>query len=87
MRTINLQFSVLGYCDQAVELAEDCEFTREQIEDGLNGSGDQTICTTVQEGGELIVAYPTGDVKVLGKVIESNMDGEYLDFDCIEDET
>jgi len=91
MRTIELQFSVSGTCDQTIELADDCTLTGEEIADALNGNykaaasdipGDKvSLLTTVQEGGELVAYYPDGSAKVLGKVINSNMDAEYLDFD------
>ena len=81
-RSIEVAFSVTGVCTQIIELSADCELDGEQIVAGLNGDRDDALCTTVQEGGELVQIFSDGTHKVLGGVVSSDMDAEYEEFEC-----
>jgi hypothetical protein len=78
--TVKFRFNVTGVCEQEIELVKDCPLTVEQITAGLNGDGD-TVVTTVQEGGDLVMYQPDGKEVILGKVIDSTMDAEYTEFE------
>ena len=86
--TIEVSFNVSGICTQVIELSRDCELDGEEIVNGLNGARDtngkreRTLCTTVQEGGELIQLFPDGTSRVLGGIVSSDMDAEYEEFEC-----
>jgi hypothetical protein len=47
--------------------------------DALNGGGEHTVSTTVQENGNLVM-YKDVQKIILGKIISSDVDGEYDDF-------
>jgi len=81
---MKVQFSVMGSCTQTIQLKSDCPYTPEEIIDGLNGHGDLSVCTTVQEGGQVILFGP--DERVLGIVESSDVDAEYADFEIIADD-
>lgn len=80
-RQLTLTFSITGSCTQIIEIADDCPYTDEEIIESLNGGGDTTVCTTVQEGGDLEEYDSEGKSRALGKVVDSSMDGDYFDFE------
>jgi hypothetical protein len=83
MSEIDIEFSIIGTCRQTIKLLDDCPYTIAQIMDALNGESDLPICTTVQEGGELVefgASFSSGQRK-LGVVVASDVDGEYTDFE------
>lgn len=79
-REIEVRFSVTGTCTQTIEVADDCGLTDAEIVESLNGQGNHTVVTTVQEGGDLDQMSET-ESKTIGKVISSDVDAEYEDFE------
>lgn len=84
-RELTIQFSVTGHCTQTVLISNDCPLSDEEIIAGLNG-GAHHVVTTVQESGDLDHYHNTpnqGDATTIGKVVLSDVDGEYTDFEEI----
>jgi hypothetical protein len=76
---MEIRFNIIGVCTQEIQLVKDCPLTEEEIMDALNGEGEHTVATTVQENGDLVM-YKDGQEIILGKVVSSDVDGEYDDF-------
>ena len=80
---INIAFSVMGVCNQTIELAEDCPLSKQEILDGLNDEGDHMVytCITAATNNEPhLVLLKNGQFIVLGKVIDCEIDAEYEEF-------
>ncbi len=77
---INIRFNVVGVCTQTINVYDDCPLSKEEIISNLNGDGDKTVCTTVQENGDLVWIKDDGEMKVIGRVISSDMDADYEEF-------
>lgn len=85
MKELNIRFNVTGVCTQTIQLAENCPLTEQDIIDALNGEGEHTVATTVQEDGHLVM-YKDGQEIILGNVVTSDVDGDYDDFANPDDE-
>jgi hypothetical protein len=70
-----IRFDVTGTCEQTVEVTKP-GLTLEELEAGLVLG---KFVTTVREGGTIVDV--SDDLKVIGRIIESEVDGEYLDFE------
>jgi len=74
--TCNIVFSVSGYVEQTIEILDE-QYTAKDILDGLQAG---TMCTSIQEGGE-VIHMTEKETKVIGKVIDVYNNCEYVDFE------
>lgn len=81
MPEIKINFSIAGSVQQIIHLADDCPFTPEQIVEALNNKGNTTICTTIQEDGDLVWIRADGHFQIIGKLFDVSVDAEYSDFE------
>jgi hypothetical protein len=80
-----IRFDVVrATCKQRIELV-DPELTQAELESGLQSG---KYVTTVQEGGDVIEVGAEGEgdqpFKIVAKVVDSDVDGEYDDFQVDE---
>lgn len=85
-RELKVKFSVEGWVEQTIRLADDCPLTDNQLIQALNGGQEHgLILTTVQEGGHLSQLAGGGESRVLGTVTSTLMETDYFDFDTVEE--
>lgn len=72
-------FGMSGYTNQDIVI-HDKDYTADKVMAGLQ---DGSIVTTMQEGGE-VYDCADGSLKVIGEVIDSSPESEYVDFDLDE---
>ena len=82
-----IRFDVSGTCKQRIELV-DPGLTLAELESGLQSG---KYATTVQEGGEVIEVGAEGKrdaqnqpFKIVARVVDSDVSGEYDDFQVDE---
>jgi len=75
--TITLDFNLHGTIEQQLELADDCQYTPEEVIDMLN-CGE--AFTGLQEGGDLVL-FKHGGFQKIGVIVKSSSDSEYYDFE------
>ncbi len=75
-KTCEIVFSVSGWVEQTIEILDE-KYTAAKIVKGLESG---SICTSIQEGGEVILIDKKGNTRIIGKVIDVDNNCEYMDF-------
>ncbi len=76
-KEVTIRFTVVGTCEQTIELDDDCKLSPAEIVQALNGESELSLATTTHEDGELIIV---DDLTKIGKIVSSDMDSEYTEF-------
>ncbi len=81
---INIKFSATGWFDQTIEITNPKyqDLTKQEILDNLEQG---VFITTVQEGGS-VITFEDGEMVTVGKVLSSDSNCDYEDFEDSDDE-
>lgn len=78
-RRMTITFHVEGTCAQEIDVPDNCPLSCEEIVACLNGDFLTNASTELEKGGK-VIQYAVGGNRPLGRIIESDLDAEFKEF-------